>query len=256
MLAVFQQLLSNEAFVDITLACEGLSLKAHKMVLAACSPFFQALFVENPCKHPIVILPDMRYMNLKAAVEFMYRGELNVPLDRLGALLKTAETLKVKGLAEDTHENKNGGLVTSVDGAAEILDVMEESTTNGNVPEFPDVASSSQALVYKSKQRHYTGFTSNNSALVPAQGSLPSDFFITSQEDIEPSKNNLTPYDYHTIPSVVAALPATALSGDGTSITMAVTDASKNVPEFPDVASSSQALGIQSSRTSPHHHKH
>lgn len=115
MLTVFEQLLSNEALVDVTLACEGLSLKAHKMVLSACSPFFQALFVENPCKHPIVILKDMRYMDLKAIIEFMYRGEVNVSQDQLSALLKTAETLKVKGLAEVTGENKHGGLV-SVDG--------------------------------------------------------------------------------------------------------------------------------------------
>ncbi|KAK8786335.1 hypothetical protein V5799_023892 [Amblyomma americanum] len=119
MLAVFDQLLSSEALVDVTLACKGLSLKARKMVLSACSPFFQANFVENPCKHPIVILKYMRYMDLKAIVEFMYRGEVDVSQDDLTALLKIAETLKVKGLAEDTNENKNGGLVTSVDGAAD-----------------------------------------------------------------------------------------------------------------------------------------
>ncbi|CAN8005213.1 unnamed protein product [Ixodes hexagonus] len=115
MLVVFEQLLSNEALVDVTLACEGHSLKAHKMVLSACSPFFQALFVENPCKHPIVILKDMRYMDLKAIVEFMYKGEVNVSQDQLSALLKTAETLKVKGLAEVTGENRHG--LVSVDGA-------------------------------------------------------------------------------------------------------------------------------------------
>ncbi|KAK8778401.1 hypothetical protein V5799_020258 [Amblyomma americanum] len=107
MLAVFYHMLSNEALVDVTLACEGLSLKAHKMVLSACSPFFQALFAENPCKHPIVILKDMRYVDLRAIVEFMYRGEVVVSQEDLMALLKTAETLKVNGL------------VTSVDGAAD-----------------------------------------------------------------------------------------------------------------------------------------
>ncbi|KAK8755099.1 hypothetical protein V5799_002199, partial [Amblyomma americanum] len=126
---------------------------------------------------------------------------------------------------------------------------MAVTDASENVPEFPHVASSSQALGYESQQSHYTGFTSNNSALVPAQGSLPSDSFITSQEDIEPSTNNLTPYDDQTIPPVVAAFPAAALSGDGASIAMAVTDASENVPEFPDVASSSQALGYESQRS-------
>uniref|UniRef100_T1INN3 BTB domain-containing protein n=1 Tax=Strigamia maritima TaxID=126957 RepID=T1INN3_STRMM len=104
MLVVFDQLLQNEAFVDVTLACEGISLKAHKMVLSACSPYFQNLFLENPCKHPIVILNSIRYCDLKAIVDFMYKGEVNVSQEQLSALLKTADALKVKGLAEVTNQ--------------------------------------------------------------------------------------------------------------------------------------------------------
>ncbi|KFM76347.1 Protein bric-a-brac 2, partial [Stegodyphus mimosarum] len=107
MMDVFKNLLSTEALVDVTLACDGLSLKAHKMVLSACSPFFQSLFLENPCKHPIVILKDMKYSELKAIIEFMYHGEVNVAQDQLSALMKTAETLRVKGLAEVTNEKNS-----------------------------------------------------------------------------------------------------------------------------------------------------
>ncbi|XP_077516189.1 uncharacterized protein LOC144126116 isoform X4 [Amblyomma americanum] len=353
MLAVFEQLLSNEALVDVTLACEGLSLKAHRMVLSACSPFFQALFVENPCKHPIVILKDMRYMDLKAIVEFMYRGEVNVSQDQLTALLKTAETLKVKGLAEVTNENKHGALV-SVDGAdakpvgtpraespplskrkrgrprrrspsdsnksdsedappatrikgpesPEIIEdgslssdrvpalpaespssrtsstvavsstavpsgahlgssakatnsmtisqhtqdsvgddvgegddadfevepsnLMEQSMTTENVPVFTDVASSSQALGNESQQSHHTGSTSDNSALVPVQASLPSDISISSQVDIKPSPSSLLPYDEQAISPVVAAPPAS--SGDGASGAMMMFMDTSGVP--------------------------
>ena len=45
-----------EAFCDVTLAVDGASLKCHKMVLAACSDYFQNLFMDNTCKHPIVFL--------------------------------------------------------------------------------------------------------------------------------------------------------------------------------------------------------
>lgn len=107
MMDVFKNLLSTEAMVDVTLACDGLSLKAHKIVLSACSPFFQSLFLENPCKHPIVILKDMKYTELKAIIEFMYHGEVNVAQDQLSALMKTAETLRVKGLAEVTNEKQS-----------------------------------------------------------------------------------------------------------------------------------------------------
>lgn len=108
MLSVFDRLLSNKSLVDVTLGCEGKSVKAHKVVLSACSPFFETLFCENPCKHPIVILKDIRYIDLKALVEFMYKGEVNVSQEQLPALLKTAEALKIKGLAEVTGDQQKG----------------------------------------------------------------------------------------------------------------------------------------------------
>ena len=36
----FKELLAVEDFVDITLTAEGGALKAHKVVLSACSPYF------------------------------------------------------------------------------------------------------------------------------------------------------------------------------------------------------------------------
>lgn len=42
-----------------------------------------------------------RYTEIKAILEYMYRGEVNVAQDQLAALLKVAEALKVKGLVEE-----------------------------------------------------------------------------------------------------------------------------------------------------------
>ncbi|XP_063238106.1 protein bric-a-brac 1-like isoform X2 [Bacillus rossius redtenbacheri] len=106
---VFDQLLQSESFVDVTLACDGHSVKAHKMVLSACSPYFQALFFDNPCQHPIVILKDIKWPELKAVVEFMYKGEINVSQEQIGPLLKVAESLKIRGLADVNGEPEFGG---------------------------------------------------------------------------------------------------------------------------------------------------
>ncbi|PNF29013.1 hypothetical protein B7P43_G14709 [Cryptotermes secundus] len=106
LLGVFSQLLQDESLVDVTLACaEGHSIRAHKVVLSACSSYFQTLFVDHPNRHPIVILKDVRFAELRTLVEFMYKGEVNVEYCQLSALLKTAESLKVKGLAEMTNLN-------------------------------------------------------------------------------------------------------------------------------------------------------
>lgn len=40
-ISVFTNLLSNESLVDVTLAAEGKQLQAHKVVLSACSTYFQ-----------------------------------------------------------------------------------------------------------------------------------------------------------------------------------------------------------------------
>lgn len=40
-ISVFSSLLHNEALVDVTLAAEGRQLQAHKVVLSACSSYFQ-----------------------------------------------------------------------------------------------------------------------------------------------------------------------------------------------------------------------
>lgn len=70
------------------------------MVLSACSPYFQALFVNHPEKHPIVILKDVPYADMKSLLDFMYRGEVSVDQERLSAFLRVAESLRIKGLTE------------------------------------------------------------------------------------------------------------------------------------------------------------
>lgn len=101
LLTVFEELLQNEAFTDVTLAVDGGSIKCHKMVLVACSTYFQSLFIDLPCKHPIVVFKDVKFWEIKAILEYMYRGEVNVAQEQLGDLLKIAEVLNVKGLVKE-----------------------------------------------------------------------------------------------------------------------------------------------------------
>ncbi|XP_063907070.1 protein tramtrack, beta isoform-like isoform X11 [Zophobas morio] len=94
-------LLENEDLVDVTLAVEGKYLKAHKMVLSVCSPYFRELFKMNPCKHPIVFMKDVSYIAMSDLLQFMYQGEVQVSQDNLTTFIKTAEALQIKGLTGD-----------------------------------------------------------------------------------------------------------------------------------------------------------
>ncbi|XP_044262637.1 protein tramtrack, beta isoform-like isoform X6 [Tribolium madens] len=94
-------LLENEDLVDVTLAVEGKYLKAHKMVLSVCSPYFRELFKVNPCKHPIVFMKDVSYIAMSDLLQFMYQGEVQVSQENLTTFIKTAEALQIKGLTGD-----------------------------------------------------------------------------------------------------------------------------------------------------------
>nr|XP_012229542.1 PREDICTED: protein abrupt isoform X1 [Linepithema humile] len=99
-LSSFRHLRDEEDFVDVTLACDNCSFTAHKVVLSACSPYFRQLLKANPCQHPIVILKDVASSDMESLLRFMYHGEVNVGQEQLPAFLKTAQMLKVKGLAD------------------------------------------------------------------------------------------------------------------------------------------------------------
>ncbi|XP_045496060.1 longitudinals lacking protein isoform X1 [Colias croceus] len=101
LVSVFDTLLAKGIHVDCTLAAEGKTLKAHKVVLSACSPYFESVLSQQYDKHPIIILKDVKYAELRAMMDYMYRGEVNISQDQLAALLKAAESLQIKGLSDN-----------------------------------------------------------------------------------------------------------------------------------------------------------
>ncbi|XP_011052440.1 PREDICTED: protein bric-a-brac 1-like isoform X1 [Acromyrmex echinatior] len=101
----FETLRSDEDLVDVTLSCEGKKIRAHKMLLSACSTYFRDLFKENPCQHPIIIFRNVKFDDLAALVDFMYQGEVNVIQEQLASFLTTAELLAVQGLTDGTGKD-------------------------------------------------------------------------------------------------------------------------------------------------------
>ncbi|XP_016661085.1 longitudinals lacking protein, isoforms A/B/D/L isoform X8 [Acyrthosiphon pisum] len=100
LISVFDSLLESGTLVDCTLAAEGRYLKAHKVVLSACSPYLGVLLSQHQEKHPILILKDIKFQELKSMLDYMYRGEVNISQEELGTFLKAAESLQIKGLTE------------------------------------------------------------------------------------------------------------------------------------------------------------
>ncbi|XP_071515041.1 uncharacterized protein [Panulirus ornatus] len=104
---------SKESYCDVTIACDGKFYPVHKLVLSTCSDYFEQMFERTNCKHPIIVLKDIRHEELEALLNYMYVGEVNVLQNELAGLIKAAECLMIKGLAvpdeaptKDSRESK------------------------------------------------------------------------------------------------------------------------------------------------------
>ncbi|XP_017771410.1 PREDICTED: broad-complex core protein isoforms 1/2/3/4/5 isoform X7 [Nicrophorus vespilloides] len=130
--SAFENLRDDEDFVDVTLACDGKSLKAHRVVLSACSPYFRELLKSTPCKHPVIVLQDVAWTDLHALVEFIYHGEVNVHQRSLSSFLKTAEVLRVSGLTQKHADDRELAHVQS------LVRAQQQTPSSNHHPAFPD----------------------------------------------------------------------------------------------------------------------
>ena len=64
-------------------------------VFVFCSPYFQRIFCETPCKHPVIVLNDLKGWEVQAIVDFMYKGVISVDQEQVASLLNAAESLQV-----------------------------------------------------------------------------------------------------------------------------------------------------------------
>lgn len=99
--SAFRDIREEKDFFDVTLACDDDSqIQAHKVIIAACSPFFRNILRKNSHQHPLLYLKGVKYKELISVLNFMYQGEVNVAQDDLNSFLAVAEDLRVKGLTQ------------------------------------------------------------------------------------------------------------------------------------------------------------
>ncbi|XP_042892412.1 zinc finger protein 768-like isoform X5 [Penaeus japonicus] len=106
---ILSTLREKERYTDVTVACEGKFYPVHKLVLSTCSEYFEKMFDNTPCKHPVIVLKDVLPDELEALLSYMYDGVVSVAQNDLARLIKAAELLRIKGLAVPDEPPKPEG---------------------------------------------------------------------------------------------------------------------------------------------------
>jgi len=98
--SAFSEIRDDDDFLDVTLVCDGDIVRAHKLVLSACSPLFRIMLKKNSHPQPMIFLRGIRFPDMVAILNFMYHGEVNVNQEDLQQFLAAAEELRIKGLSQ------------------------------------------------------------------------------------------------------------------------------------------------------------
>lgn len=101
---ILEALIKVETYVDCTLVVDDqVTFKAHRVVLAANSPYFQSILADVPMDHCSILFPGVKDFEMRALLEYMYTGEVNVTQAHIPRIMKVAEQLEVKGLFDMTE---------------------------------------------------------------------------------------------------------------------------------------------------------
>ena len=97
----YQNVWLSQQYSDVTIACEGEGdmIKAHRLVLASGSSFFDQILSrigEHP--QPLVWLAGVMRSDLEVILGFLYYGQVQVSQAALPRVLETARYLGIKGL--------------------------------------------------------------------------------------------------------------------------------------------------------------
>ncbi|GLH11902.1 Longitudinals lacking protein, isoforms H/M/V [Gryllus bimaculatus] len=228
LVTVFESLLESGTLVDCSLAAEGQFLKAHKVVLSACSPYFELLFSEHKEKHPILILKDVKFQELKALMDYMYRGEVNIPQDRLRALLETAESLQIKGLggcktgleSPRSRRNSDSVDVPSSSALSRIARAGADASQNAQDGSLMNARKGNDSPIPRKRSRHHlhTSAEEETSSRAQTSDSFEKRSDISSRT-CPPAPPHPTPkVDVTVVPSTPAPVSSALSSGGSTTI--------------------------------------
>ena len=103
--------LRNEDYLhDVTLVGDDYTqISAHKLVLSACSEYFQQVFKRSNKlqSHTLLCLEGLSKKDLENVMNYIYNGEVNIFQEDFDRFLAVAQRLKLEGLLGGKQEDED-----------------------------------------------------------------------------------------------------------------------------------------------------
>ncbi|XP_021964051.1 longitudinals lacking protein, isoforms H/M/V isoform X2 [Folsomia candida] len=169
--SVFRDLLEEERLVDVTLACEGGFIKCHRIILSACSSYFENLLNELQSEpHLVIFMKDLKLWELQALIHFMYNGQVSVTQNRLAPLVRAAEALHIRGLSTESDEKQSPSSHLGI--RRNSLDQDESFDSAPPQPQKKVIRRTPLGVANKPEQKPTVGGATSSSAAAPITQSV------------------------------------------------------------------------------------
>ena len=153
-------------YADATIACDGEFFKVHKFVLSSCSNYFEEIFNQTDCKHPVIVLKDIKRQDLELILTYMYSGEVNVAQNTVGRFIDVAKSLMVKGLTERE-------LISENDSVTDGTEVSQDMSSSDASSAPSKKRSTEKSPILQAKRRKTEGGDNAEVGDTAANGSVP-----------------------------------------------------------------------------------
>ena len=94
---------NSTVLCDATLCVDGRTFYAHKTILAACSPYFKAMFsskMKESNEAKPIILNDIDGHNMEELLNYIYTGEIDLRQDNIRPIISAANYLLITSLKD------------------------------------------------------------------------------------------------------------------------------------------------------------
>lgn len=128
-----------EDFTDVTLICDNKQkIRAHRNILAGCSPVFKSIFQSEDAQNPIIFLRGINHADMESILQFIYSGEASFYQDRMYDFLQAARSLEIEEIfnvasdspESDSEDDEPSGEVAGAD--TQIEENLEKTLETDN----------------------------------------------------------------------------------------------------------------------------
>ena len=97
---MLHEMMKSEDLTDVTLICDDKKqLKAHKVVLSACSSVFKSIIGNLPLNNSVIYLRGVQHQEMESILEFMYLGVAKFYQERMNEFWDVAKSLDIKEIS-------------------------------------------------------------------------------------------------------------------------------------------------------------